>query len=144
MSNNFKYKLFGRFKGRKKNSLKNYNEINNYLVNLKKDIISSNYNILDIGSGSGENAISLSTRYPYSKITTCELYEDGNFNLTQSIVDKKIKNIKLFQGNVIEFLDNINNFEIFDEICILFPDPWPQKRHHKRRLLKKDFLNKFN
>ena len=141
-SDKFKYKLFGRFKGRKKIDLKAVHGFNKYKLNISRDIKKKNYNILDIGSGSGENAIYLSRMYPKAKIITCELYEDGNINLCNKIINNKITNIRLFCGNVLEFLDQIKCIFIFDEIWILFPDPWPKTRHNKRRLINNCFMNK--
>ena len=136
----YKYKLYGRFKGRKKNNNRAFNLLNNFNIDIKKDINQVNYNILDIGSGSGENAIHLSKLYSKAQIITCELFEDGNLNLCNQIILKKIRNISLFKGNVLEFLDILNQKSIFDEIWILFPDPWPKVRHHKRRLINDNFL----
>ena len=142
--NLFKYKLFGRFKGRKRNDEINTNSIDLYSINASINLDSNCYNILDIGSGSGENAIHLSNKYPKSKIITCELFEDGNLNLINQISENKIENINLFHGNVLEFLDNINYSNIFDEVWILFPDPWPKTRHHKRRLINPSFLKRIS
>jgi tRNA (guanine-N7-)-methyltransferase len=50
----------------------------------------------------------------------------------------------LFQGNVLEFFDLLKKEKIFNEIWILFPDPWPKIRHHKRRLLNENFLKKIH
>lgn len=141
-SDKFKYKLFGRFKGRKKTYLKSLHDFNEYKFNVSMDCNKKNYNILDIGSGSGENAIYLSKKYPQAKIITCELYEDGNVNLYNQIISNKINNIRLFQGNVLELLDQIGHVFFFDEIWILFPDPWPKIRHHKRRLINNVFIKK--
>ena len=136
------YKIFGRLKSRKKQSkLTEYN-LKKLQVNINIDINPKNYNILDIGSGSGENAINLSLLKPNAKIITCELFQDGNINLSDAIIKKKLSNIKLFIGNVLEFLDIIENKKTFDEIWILFPDPWPKKRHHKRRLINDNFIKK--
>ena len=135
-----KYKLFGRFKGRKKiKIISNYN-YTKYNVNFQQSINKMNYNILDIGSGSGENAIYLSMLNPTSQIFTCELFEDGNINLINTINDKQFNNIHLFKGNVLEFFDKIKTNQVFDQIWILFPDPWPKKRHYKRRLINYNFL----
>ena len=136
----FKYKLYGRFKGRKKSYLLSSNEFKKNLINKDVNIYSKNYNILDIGSGSGENAVYLSFIHPQARIITCELFEDGNINLSNEIVKNNTDNIKIFQGNVLEFLDCIKESKIFNEIWILFPDPWPKARHHKRRLLNINFL----
>ena len=136
----YKYKIFGRFKGRKK--IKNFNleSLYDYKINIKNDINRNQYNILDIGSGSGENAIHLSNTHPTSRIITCELFEDGNINLYNKIIINKIKNVLLFTGNVIEFLDLLNQGSIFNEIWILFPDPWIKIRHQKRRLINDNFI----
>ena len=136
----FKYKLFGRFRGRKKSYLLSSNEFKKNLINKNVNIYSKNYNILDIGSGSGENAVYLSFLHPHARIITCELFEDGNINLSNEIKKNDTDNIKIFQGNVLEFLDCIKESKIFNEIWILFPDPWPKARHHKRRLLNINFL----
>ena len=136
----FKYKLFGRFKGRKKVKLISNSYIDKFSLKNEIEINSSNYNILDIGSGSGENAIYLSKKYPHSKIIACDLFEDGNINLYDQIIKQEIKNINIFRGNVLEFLDIIKIDKIFDEVWILFPDPWPKRRHHKRRLINLKFL----
>ena len=136
----FKYKLYGRFKGRKKSYLLSSNEFKKNLINKDVNIYSKNYNILDIGSGSGENAVYLSFIHPQARIITCELFEDGNINLSNEIMKNNTDNIKIFQGNVLEFLDCIKESKIFNEIWILFPDPWPKVRHHKRRLLNIKFL----
>jgi len=138
----FKYKLFGRFRGRKKIHHSSFQDSKKYQFNLERDINNSKYNILDIGSGSGENALFLSDTYPDSKIITCELFYDGNVNLVKQIKKNKITNISLFHGNVLEFLDHAEPLLTFDEIWILFPDPWPKIRHHKRRLISNFFLEK--
>ena len=140
----FKYKLFGRFRGRKKIPQLSSHDLKKYQFNAEKDINKSNYNVLDIGSGSGENALFLSNINPQSKIITCELFEDGNINLVNKIIKNNIMNISLFQGNVLEFFDREEPLLIFDEIWILFPDPWPKIRHHKRRLINNIFLEKIS
>ena len=89
-----KYKIYGRTKGRKK---KEYN-LDQTFVNsiITKDInikIKDN-NILDIGSGSGENSIYQSMKFPKSKIIACETFLDGNINLCHEIF-KKNDNTKI-------------------------------------------------
>ena len=139
---NSKYKLFGRFKGRKKIPNLLIKELEHYKIQIKKDINEDKFNILDIGSGSGENAIFLADINKEALIITCELFEDGNINLINQITSKKIYNISMYQGNVLQFLDSLRNVKIFNEVWILFPDPWPKNRHHKRRLINSLFLKK--
>ena len=139
----YKYKLFGRFKGRKKFPSNNFEILKNYIFDIKTGFNKEKYNILDIGSGSGENAIYLSKLYPKASITTCELFQDGNLNLCNKIILNKTTNVSLFQGNVLEFLDLLDQKTIFDEVWILFPDPWPKVRHQKRRLVDQIFFQTF-
>ena len=136
----YKYKLFGRFRGRKNKKYSDSDILKNFKVDFEKDINKDIYTILDIGSGSGENSIYLSNLHKNSQVIACELFEDGNINLCNQIILHKIKNISLFAGNVLEFLDLINQNLIFDEIWVLFPDPWPKIRHNKRRLINHNFL----
>jgi len=139
---NFKYKLFGRSKGRKRNKNLLFNNLNEFDFNIKKDLNKKSFNILDIGSGNGENALYLSKLYPNSKIITCEIFEDGNINLINQINELHIHNIRLFKGNALQLLDELKKNIIFNQVWILFPDPWPKKRHHKRRLINDDFIKK--
>ena len=133
IKDNFRYRLYGRSKGRKKNLDTNVLDFAKYKIDTSNDFSAINYNILDIGSGSGENAVHLSNLNSKAKIFACDIYQDGNKNLLNYIENKKIKNIKLFEGNVLHLLDLIKPKMIFDEIWILFPDPWPKLRHNKRR-----------
>ena len=57
------------------------------LILILKDLNNKSFNILDIGSGNGENAIYLSKLYPNSRIITCEIFEDGNINLINQIIN---------------------------------------------------------
>ena len=137
----YKYKIYGRRRGRKKKRLKNVYELLNQ--NSKKiNLFKKNFNILDIGSGSGENSLKLSNMHPSAQIVACDNFLDGNLNLLNEIYLNKIKNILLYEGNVNELLDKISKENIFDDIWILFPDPWPKKRHYKRRLINNEFMKK--
>jgi len=58
------------------------------------------------------------------------------------IFKKNIDNILIYNGNVLELFDTIIKKNIFDSIWILFPDPWPKKKHFKRRLINNNFMKK--
>ena len=60
-------------------------------------------------------------------------------------IDKNnISNCYLYPKNVIEFLDLIDKNKFFRKVIIFFPDPWPKKKHFKRRLINKNFLLKLH
>ena len=140
-NSNYTNRLFGRTRGRskKKINLKNYYK----LVDKYKF---QNFNeeteyILDVGTGYGETSIFLSKQFPGKVIISCEKYIDGNIILLKNIENKKIKNIRLHNGNVYDVLESTSK-EYFKLVWIFFPDPWPKNRHAKRRLLNSDFLVK--
>ena len=139
---NFNYKIYGRTRGRKKIKIIDIVFLKNYKINFKNNIINNKKNILDIGSGSGENSIFLAKKNSDALIIACEIYQDGNIDLCRKISKSKITNIKLFNFNVIKLFDKLKVDNCFDEVWVLFPDPWPKKRHHKRRLINNNFLNK--
>ncbi len=139
---NFKNRLFGRTRGRSKKNIniENYLEkLNDYKFDKFDDY--KKY-ILDIGTGHGETTLYLAKKYSNFKIIACEKYIDGNLKLIKEIKTKKLNNIYIHNGNVNEILDESFIEKKFHKVWIFFPDPWPKKKHHKRRLITKDFLNK--
>ena len=139
---NQKYKIFGRTRGRSKK----FNNSENYLELFKKykidNLTTSKTYLLDIGTGYGETTIYLAQKNKNKKIIACEKYIDGNLNLIKNIKKNKINNIYLHTGNVYEILDQLKKKITFESIWIFFPDPWPKKRHFKRRLINVNFFHK--
>ena len=138
---NQKFKIFGRKAGRK--SVKNLNSkiYNKYLLNIPIDLAAKNI-ILDIGSGDGMNTLSLAQKNPNNLIIASEIYKDGNINLCQELLNNKIKNVKIFDQNVLLLFEKIKLNNLIKEIWILFPDPWPKAKHNKRRLINPSFIKK--
>ena len=95
--------------------------------------------ILEIGFGNGENTSFLASKNPNALIVASEVYLSGIGSLLNSISQNSLNNIKIFDDDVRELLLKAQH-EIFDEVYIICPDPWPKARHHKRRLIKHDFL----
>ena len=95
--------------------------------------------IFEVGFGNGENTSFLALKNPNALIVASEVYLSGIGSLLNDIAKNSLKNIKIFDEHVRELLFKLQN-KIFDEIYIICPDPWPKARHHKRRLIKEDFL----
>jgi len=83
-----KYKIYGRIKGRKKKSHNLDQTFIKSIITKDINIKIKNNNILDIGSGSGENSIYQSMKFPKSKIIACETFLDGNINLCHEFLKK--------------------------------------------------------
>ena len=81
----------------------------------------------------------MASKNPNALIVASEVYLSGIGSLLNNIAKNSLKNIKIFDQDVRELLFKLPN-KIFDEIYIICPDPWPKARHHKRRLIKHDFL----
>ena len=95
--------------------------------------------ILEIGFGNGENTTFLASQNPNALIIAAEVYLSGIGSLLASISEYSFTNIKIFDKDVRELLLQVDQ-EIFDEVYIICPDPWPKARHHKRRLVQHEFL----
>ena len=144
MIEKYQYRLYGRTRGRsnKKINIEDYKtKLNKFKIiklDKKKDYI------LDIGTGYGETSIYLSKKYPERTVIACEKYIDGNIKLLKKIDRYNLKNIKIFDGNVNKILEELNIEQYFNAVWIFFPDPWPKKKHFKRRLLTSAFLKKLH
>ena len=138
MKSNYVYRLYGRSKGRGKN-----NNLTNYANSIKLKIIDPfKYNIIDIGAGYGESTLAISKSDSYKQIIACEKYIDGINKIAEKNFLHSLSNISIFHGNIHQLLDHHCPYNSISEIWILFPDPWPKKRHFKRRLINIDFFNK--
>ena len=132
---------FGRVKSRKiskikENSFKKYLKIKNInRLNPKKKLI------LEIGIGMGENLIYLSKKNIKKNIVGVDPFRNGMINVSDYCINNNIKNIYLYPYVFQKFINKFKKLR-FDIIYILFPDPWPKKRHKKRRIVNEEFLKK--
>ncbi len=96
---------------------------------------------LEIGFGTGDNIIYQAQQHTDALYIGCEPFINGVVKVLSKIAAQNLNNILLHADDVRILLDNMQHIQ-FDEIFILFPDPWPKKRHHKKRLINTDFLHK--
>ncbi len=95
--------------------------------------------VLEIGFGSGENIIDLAKNNPANAYIGCEVFTGGVTTLLEEIRDNQISNIKIWHNDALDFIKLIPDYSL-NLIYILHPDPWPKRRHNKRRLINADFL----
>ena len=98
--------------------------------------------ILDIGFGSGESLIHLASNFREKKFLGIEVYLSGIGGVLRDAKEKNLTNLKIINGDAEDILINRLKGITFNSILFLFPDPWPKKRHHKRRLIKEEFVHR--
>lgn len=94
---------------------------------------------LEIGFGSGDALVALARRHPERRYLGIEVYRPGIGRVLQRLAAEGIENVRLLEGDATELLPWLPA-GVLDEILIFFPDPWPKKRHHKRRLIQPAFV----
>ena len=94
---------------------------------------------LEIGAGDGQCTLSLSLSAPSKVWVAAEVYRAGLGKLLSEIEEQELSNIRVADEDIVTLLASIPE-QYFDSIMIFFPDPWPKKKHHKRRLVNDDFL----
>ena len=98
---------------------------------------------LEIGFGSGENIKWQLDNNKDIGFIACEPYINGIADLLILLDKDHLSRIKIYNGDARE-LFNIFNPNTFEKVFILFPDPWPKKKHYKRRIIQKSTLNLIN
>lgn len=108
---------------------------------------------LEIGFGSGDFIFNSCIKNPDTLYLGVEVFLNGVASLLDKIdnfecnranqSEKKLPNLFLYNGNVYHLLEFFHE-NFFDNLYILFPDPWPKKRHYKRRLINNDNLLLFS
>ena len=97
--------------------------------------------VLEIGFGNGESLIDCATNDPYSNFVGIEVYPVGIGQCLINANKYNLKNLRLFCADAVDVLNKQIENESLDVINIFFPDPWPKKKHHKRRLISEDFIS---
>lgn len=95
---------------------------------------------LEIGFGMGHSFLAMAQENPDHHFVGVEVHAPGVGRVLQQIAELDLKNIRLYQTDVVPLLENIFPAETFDRVLLFFPDPWPKKRHHKRRLVQPEWV----
>ena len=136
----------GRLTQSQKNALQDHSskyllDTNNTSTNLKSCFDSKQHGVvIEIGFGDGTVLIESALKNPNKNFIGIEVYDSGLGQCLNEINKHKIKNIRLIYGDAVEVFEQFITKKSVEKINILFPDPWPKKRHHKRRLINKRFL----
>ena len=96
--------------------------------------------ILEIGSGMGETTAAIAAAHPDTDYLAIEVHTPGVGSLLKQIKEKNLANLRVVQHDAVEVVRHMLAPESLTGVHIFFPDPWPKKRHHKRRLIQQAFV----
>ena len=95
--------------------------------------------VVEIGFGNGDNLLALARAHPERDYLGIEVHRAGVGRLLMGVQAESLTNLRIVCHDAVEVLERQLPARSIDELLILFPDPWPKKRHHKRRLIQSDF-----
>jgi tRNA (guanine-N7-)-methyltransferase len=96
--------------------------------------------VVEVGFGMGETTARIAAENPGTDYLGIEVHAPGVGSLLQRIGESALTNVRIVQHDAVEVMRDMVPPESLAAIHVFFPDPWPKKRHHKRRLLQPPFV----
>ncbi|WMY95198.1 MAG: tRNA (guanosine(46)-N7)-methyltransferase TrmB [Arsenophonus sp.] len=93
--------------------------------------------IMDIGFGMGTELVTIAKKNPNKNFLGIEVYKPGIGACLIAATEMKITNLRIIYYDAIEILENMLANNTLNVIQLFFPDPWPKKKHQKRRIIQK-------
>jgi len=110
----------------------------NKKINFETVFGNKNSVILEIGFGMGIATAAIAEVNPGKNYLCVEVHKPGIGRLLWEIEKRGLSNIRIIERDAVDVMEMIENASLFG-IHIFFPDPWPKKKHHKRRLVRRPF-----
>ena len=110
------------------------------LVDFAKEFNRNGEIILEIGFGMGEALVEIAKQNPDDNFIGIEVYRPGVGSCLNLLYKKDIQNVRIFCDDAVTVLEEAIPSRSLTRVQIFFPDPWPKKRHHKRRLIQPEFI----
>lgn len=109
-------------------------------INLSQIFPKSEKVIMEIGFGMGEATAIIAKNHPNNAYIAVDVHPPGIGKLLARIVENDLTNLKVIEEDVHVVLQHMIPDESLDGIHLFFPDPWPKKKHNKRRIVNEGFL----
>jgi len=109
-------------------------------VNLSEIFPRSEKIIMEIGFGMGEATAIIAKNHPNNAYIAVDVHPPGIGKLLGRIVENGLTNLRVIEDDVHIVLPHMFEDESLDAIHLYFPDPWPKKKHNKRRIVNEGFL----
>ena len=97
--------------------------------------------VMEVGFGMGDSLLSMLRQQPDTDFIGVEVHAPGVGHLLHRVAKLGAGNLRIFKADVIDVLQGCIPPACLDQVQIFFPDPWPKKRHHKRRLINERFVD---
>lgn len=111
------------------------------LIDLVSLFGNSNPVIFEIGFGNGEATWQMAQAHPQENFLGAEVHRPGVGRLLLKMEEHELTNIRIACADAVVFLRDCIAEDSLAGIRIYFPDPWPKKRHHKRRIIQPEFVH---
>ncbi len=115
-------------------------EFKQELIDLQQIFPTSQSIIMEIGFGMGEATAIIAKNHPNNGYIAVDVHPPGIGKLLARIVENDLTNLKVIEDDVHVVLQHMIPAESLDGIHLYFPDPWPKKKHNKRRIVNEGFL----
>ena len=115
-------------------------EFKQEIIDLKAIFPKANKVIMEIGFGMGEATAIIAKNHPDNAYIAVDVHPPGIGKLLSRIDEDKLSNVKVIEDDVHVVLQHMFADHCLDGIHLFFPDPWPKKKHHKRRIVNDGFL----
>ncbi len=99
-----------------------------------------NPKILEIGFGMGETTAAIAAARPDHDFLAVDVHVPGVGSLLKLIASQGLSNVRIVRHDAVDVVTHMIERDTLAGVHVFFPDPWPKKRHHKRRLLRGDFV----
>jgi len=97
--------------------------------------------VLDIGIGVGDQLLTMEAAQPDLDEIGVDVHTPGIAHVLAGIEENELTNVRLVHGDALQFIDRLTDGALTG-IRIFFPDPWPKARHHHRRLVREDVIER--
>ncbi|TMH45304.1 MAG: tRNA (guanosine(46)-N7)-methyltransferase TrmB [Betaproteobacteria bacterium] len=94
--------------------------------------------VMEIGSGMGETTVAIAKAHDEADFIAVEVHGPGVGALLNAVERERLANVRVIRHDAVEVLEHMIGDATLAAIHLFFPDPWPKKRHHKRRLVQAD------
>ena len=112
-----------------------------YGLEIKQGLIDSDNKVLEIGFGNGKSLVSMAAAEPEQAFIGIEVHRPGVGALLMGLQEQQLHNMYVYQEDGLEVLEHCLKDNSLARVQLFFPDPWPKKKHHKRRIVQQRFID---